>query len=331
MRRSRLLLFSIGLLGCASETYAAVLRGSVFLYPIDGTSFRSSASATYHNDVGSIGGATLSGQHKVNQTNGSLVFETQVKGDATYSYDLEGPANPGQCFGTTLNVIADSPFLNADREDTWNGPEIKCAPNSVTTCTSCACNFSLCEQSEFCPLILDLNNDGIATTGLDAPVLYWFDLQGRPETTAWTNPSTEEAFIWIDLDLDRSAHPTELFGSRMSAPNGGYHRHGFEALVKYDTPDFGGDGDGRITSKDRVWPQLKLWVDRNHDAISQPGEISVPMAHGIVALNLAVYDAHAYDQQGNEIYLAGNYVMRVQGRTEERVMADIEFAFVPNG
>lgn len=329
--KARRLFLSIALLGCATGARAALLRGSVFLYPIDGTSFRSYGSATYHNDAGSIGGATLSGEHKVNQTNGSLVFEAQVTGEATYSYDLEGPASPGQCFGTTLHVIADSPFFNADREDTWSGPETKCAPNSGATCTTCACNFTLCEQSEFCPLILDLNDDGIATTGLDDPVLYWFDLQGRPEATAWTNPNTEEAFLWIDLDRDRTAQPAELFGSRMSAPAGGYHRHGFEALGKYDTRDFGGDGDGRITPKDRVWPQLRLWVDRNHDALSQPVEISVPAAHGIIALNLAVQDAGAYDPQGNELYLVGSYVVRLEGHTLERLMADIEFDFVPNG
>jgi len=115
----------------------------------------------------------------------------------------------------------------------------------------CGANGIPCNQSEFCPLILDLNGDGILTTSLADPVHFWIDLQGRIETTAWTNSSSEEAFLWMDLNNDHAAQPTELFGSRMIAPNGEYHAHGFEALEKYDRPEFGGDGDGQITHRTR--------------------------------------------------------------------------------
>jgi len=198
-------------------------------------------------------------------------------------------------------------------------------------CTTCVCTPQGCNQSESCPLILDLNGDGIHTTGLDDPLRFWIDLQGRNEATAWTDPNTEEAFLWMDLNNDHSAQVTELFGSRMTRQDGQYHPHGFDALAKYDAPYHGGDGDGQITQKDWVWARLKLWVDRNHDGVSQPTEISVPASHRIVALNLAHDEGETYDEHGNELYLVGSYVVRTLGNTTElRLMADIEFQYIAN-
>ena len=310
---------------------AASIHGYVYLFPVESW-FRSVGEAEYLNDLNQPATAVLSGEHRVTQTNGNVSYDTPVTGDGRYFYFLEGPAEPGNCFSTMLHAIADPPGFFNTKEETWNGPEIRCAPiSSGGGCTGCACNFSLCEQSEFCPLILDLNNDGIRTTGMADPVRYWFDLQGRSELTAWTNAATEEAFLWMDLNHDHVAQPVELFGSRMIAPSGAYHRHGFEALAKYDSAEFGGDGDGRITSKDRVWSRLKLWVDRNHDAISQPAEISIPASHAIVGLNVQPFDGDVYDENGNELYLVSSYVVRTHGNeTAQRLMADVEFGFVAN-
>lgn len=110
-----------------------------------------------------------------------------------------------------------------------------------------------------------------------------------------------------------------------------YYANGFDALLTFDRPANGGDADGQITHKDAVWARLRLWVDRNHDAVSQPREISVLSSHGIVALNVEHVEGDIYDEHGNELYLIGSYVVRVHGReTELRTMADVEFLYVPN-
>jgi hypothetical protein len=227
------------------------------------------------------------------------------------------PAAVGNCYASSILAVASAtPLPNGTGqggEVCWYGPP---GPR---------------ENSPTCPLILDLNSDGIHTTGLEDPVDFWIDLEGRSLTTAWTNPQTEEAFLWMDLNNDHTAHVTELFGSRMVAPNGAYHANGFDALLKFDRHEFGGDYDGQITHRDRAWASLRLWVDRNHDGVSQQGEISVLSAHRIVALNLAHTEGETYDEHGNELYLIGSYIVRVHGQdTELRTMADIEFRFVPN-
>ncbi|MDP9191197.1 MAG: hypothetical protein M3P06_05790 [Acidobacteriota bacterium] len=314
MKRTRFVIVLLAVLSRASAALAG-LDGSVLLMPIPGTSFESHGEAVFVDALNAIDDtAVLTGMHSVH---GAAVFEHQVQGNGSYSYVLEGPAEPGACYGSTLQVAGDPAGPGGTDNETWSSP------------TRCAREVPY-EYSPTCPLILDLNNDGIHTTGLDDPVNFWIDREGRSLTTAWTDPDTEEAFLWMDLNHDHMAHVTELFGSRMYAPDGVYHANGFAALVKYDRPQFGGDADGQITHKDWVWHRLRLWVDRNHDGVSQPKEISLPVTHRIVALNLAYVAGETYDEYGNEMYLISSYEIRRFGTTELRTMADIEFRYIPN-
>jgi len=302
---------------------------------INGTAVSSHGTVWYHCGT-LIFSCSVSGYHDILDIGAgtypiSYLFPaTSVASGASvtvYEGDLETTGDAGDCFQASA---AGTGSEGSSQRVTSGSPCIASPPG----CTGCGCNGTICEQSESCPLILDLNGDGIHTTGLDDPVHFWIDLQGRTETTAWTDPHTEEAFLWTDLNDDHVAQVTELFGSRMIAPGGQYHANGFEALLKYDRPEFGGNGDWQITHKDRLWPQLKLWVDRNHDAVSQRRELSRLEEHGIVALNLGYSDGHDYDANGNELYLVSSYAARVRGTrgngTELRALADVEFKYIPN-
>jgi hypothetical protein len=128
--------------------------------------------------------AVLTGTHSVH---GPQVFEAGVQASGQYVYTFEGPTEPAACYGSTLHVFGDPAGPGASDEETWSSPT-RCAPPPDTGGDGCGTNGGVCEQSESCPLILDLNDDGIHTTGLEDPVHFWIDLQGRTEATAWTDP-----------------------------------------------------------------------------------------------------------------------------------------------
>src|SRR5688500_13943372 len=102
MRRSALSLTLFCVFFCAGAARAASLHGYVYLMPIT-TSFKSVGFVEFLNDLNYRDSATLTGTHRVS---GPQVFETPVQGDGVYSYDLEGPAQPGACYGTSLVVSA---------------------------------------------------------------------------------------------------------------------------------------------------------------------------------------------------------------------------------
>lgn len=299
----------------SGAAYAASVRGSVLLMPIDST-FSSIGDATYYNDLSQPDSVSLSGTHRVT---GPYVYETRVIGAGRYFYELEGPASPGACYGTSLRVLADPPGPYNNIDETWTG-DTKCAPVAYR---------EPIVISQLCPLLLDLNGDGVHTTGLEAAVRFW-TRNGVKSFSGWTNPDTEEAFVWLDSETDHSVTEAELFGSRMPAPGGGTHRNGFQALEKYDAGALGGNGDGRITAGDRIWGRLRLWVDRDHDGAADPAEISPPAAHGIVALNLNRVHDHTPYANGNSLMLVGTYELRTRGdEVQQRALVDVGFTYVP--
>jgi hypothetical protein len=93
--------------------------------------------------------------------------------------------------------------------------------------------------------------------------------------------------------------------------------NGYKALAVFDDPRYGGNGHGRIDPGDAIYPFLRLWVDRNHDGVSQPNELlSLPEA-GVFALGLHYVKSDRTDQFGNRFrFLAG--IWDESGREDPR-------------
>ncbi len=159
------------------------------------------------------------------------------------------------------------------------------------------------------PLILDLDGHGVSTTNvLYSPVSFDIDADGVPDVVGWTNPDTDDAFLWIDLNHNhRVDDGGELFGDASRLPNGEAVDNGFDALAVYDQAAYGGDGDGLISRADLVWRFLRLWADENHDGVSQPSEIRTLDSERIVAIELEHRKVDQLDGAGNWHGYAGRY------------------------
>ena len=138
-----------------------------------------------------------------------------------------------------------------------------------------------CQDNWEDPLVLTLDGSPIRLTALSAGVSFDVDGDGVREPIAWTRAGSTAAFLVLDLDGDGAITTgADVFGMPVAAPR----RHkpaagenSFTLLAAYDTPAQGGNGDGVISAADAVFSRLRLWVDTNHDGVSQPGEL-VPLA-----------------------------------------------------
>jgi hypothetical protein len=167
------------------------------------------------------------------------------------------------------------------------------------------------------PLVLDLDGNGIETSGLSDMV--WFDLDGNGarDQITWTNADTLEGFLWLNLsEKNRVDNGRELFGIGTILPDGTSAGNGFQALATYDAKAQGGNGDGVVDPDDAVWTQLRVWVDSNHNGICEPTETSPLARFGIEGISLNYVRTTTVDGSGNRHSLKARCWRHVRGRLE---------------
>jgi len=73
----------------------------------------------------------------------------------------------------------------------------------------------------------------------------------------------------------------------------------FAALGLYDLKAFGGNGDGVINQHDKIFSRLRIWVDLDHDGVSEPAELLTLKQAGIESIYLNYEAASWTDAYGN--------------------------------
>lgn len=174
-----------------------------------------------------------------------------------------------------------------------------------------------CTDQEPSPIIIDLSGHGYHLTSAANGVRFDLDADGYMEDVAWTSGDAANAFLCLDINGNGAIDSgSELFGNYSVLPDGSRATNGFAALAAYDSQRFGGNANGWVDSDDAIWPQLRLWVDINHDGVSQSNELMTLDAAGIVRINTRYNTERRRDQFGNLFRYRGTFVMIDTARHE---------------
>ena len=155
------------------------------------------------------------------------------------------------------------------------------------------------------PIVIDTDGSGFHLTSALSGVKFDIFGDGNLTQIAWTAKGSTNG--WLALDRDGNGvidSGKELFGNITPQPPSS-NPNGFLALAVFDDPQNGGNGDGVIDSHDAVWSSLMVWIDANHDGISQPDELHHLDEFGIRSIGLMYRESRWIDQYGNEFRYRG--------------------------
>lgn len=159
--------------------------------------------------------------------------------------------------------------------------------------------FPNCENS-CTPIVLDAFGEGFHFTNINGGVRFRVTPDGPQLQMSWTNPEWHNAWLALDRNGNGKIDDfTELFGNMTPQPVTG-EPNGYLALAVFDDPMNGGNGNGVIDPQDSVYDHLLLWIDANHDGISEPGELHTLRELGVFRIDLTYQLSNYVDGNGNQ-------------------------------
>ena len=176
--------------------------------------------------------------------------------------------------------------------------------------------FSSAAQNT-CPLILDLDGNGVETLSMASGVHFDHDGNGFAQLSGWVHPN--DGLLVLDRNGNGQIdNGSELFGNYTPLNNGTLALNGFDALAELDA-----NGDGIIDANDVEFANLRVWRDLNSNGILDDGELFTLSELGIASLNLGYTTENITDGQGNLHLQIGSFTL-TDGTTRE--MHDVWFA-----
>lgn len=176
------------------------------------------------------------------------------------------------------------------------------------------------------PILVDLERNRFHLTGLADPVFFDIDADGDLEVLSWTSAGTLDAFLFLDRNGDGVVDSgAELFGAVTPLIDGSTAENGYIPLAEFDLAAIGGNGNGLIDPGDVIYPELRLWIDLDHDGISAPGELLGLADAGVTRLDLQYWTSRIHDGHGNYFRYISRAWILIDGHEKMTWTTDVFF------
>lgn len=230
-------------------------------------------------------------------------------------YDGAFDINPCEDDGTPRyscrNLSVTPPMYTSVVCDTRECEADACFPNGQDCATDQQCCSGLCNHimgecsDNPSPILINLQNNSANYQLTSAANGVEFDMNadGVADRMAWTSANTPIAFLVLDRNHNGAIDSgLELFGNHTLKSDGSKAAHGFDALADLDG---GNQSDGKIDSSDQVYGELRLWVDANHNGVSETAELTTLAQAGIATIFTWSTESRRVDQHGNQYAYVG--------------------------
>jgi hypothetical protein len=202
---------------------------------------------------------------------------------------LSAPAEIESCYSSSLE--ASGTGLNGSWSagpSCWYGPPSPPPPPPPPGDDDNNCGGS-CS-----PIIIDIVGDGVDLNDSAHGVAFDIDGDGSADRISWTRADSDDAFLWLDGNGNGTVDSgMELFGDAV-------YDNGFDKLKTFDD-----NGDGIVDAHDAIWPSLRLWLDANHNGISDASEISTVASSRFTGIAVTFKIVGKRDKYGNRYRYKG--------------------------
>lgn len=252
-------------------------------------------------------------------------------GDSSYDGEYDGTDNNGNTYdihrtryfangGGWYEVAICYPYP-CPQNNSCSGTDINGYPiSNPDYCTypagGCSSGYSVgaeandgepsnCCEWDSSPIIIDVAGAGFELTDAKDGVMFDLANTGKKQLYSWTAADVQNG--WLALDRNGNGmidSGEELFGTATPQPPSS-HPNGYIALAFYDRPENGGNGNGVIDPGDRVYRLLLVWIDSNHNGVSEPSELHHLAELGIEEIGLDYKESRWTDQYGNAFRYKG--------------------------
>ncbi len=149
------------------------------------------------------------------------------------------------------------------------------------------------------PIVVDAYGEGFHLTSNAEGVSFRVLPDEAQFHLSWLDNKWHNGWLALDRNGNGSIDDfTELFGN-FTSQTPDRDRNGYRALAVFDAVENGGNGNGFIDPGDSVYKHLLVWIDANHDGISQPEELHPLRELGIFRIDLKYSRSTYTDTNGN--------------------------------